>query len=83
MRDACRHVQADRLESGLRHVAHGVEVLVARRRAGGPREVVHRRGVHARLREAQGELLVERVEPTYVGQDDDAGTRLNRAARAE
>ena len=81
---AAREVGLDRRRVGLRHVLHVGEVVVALADAGGAAEVVDRDGGVAALGEAQGELLVEAVEPAHVGQDDDADRRgrVGRAAKA-
>jgi hypothetical protein len=45
-----------------------------------PTEVVDGEGIDTALREPQRQLLVERVEPAYVGQDHDPGTARRRRA---
>ena len=51
---------------------HVRELVVALGHAGGAAEVVEGDGGIATLAEAQGELLVEAVEPADVGEHDDA-----------
>ena len=74
-REGGADVVADALGRRLVDVLTEWEVVVA---LGDPRrtaEVVDRDRVEAALREAQRELLVEGVQPAYVGQDHDADPR--------
>ena len=48
-----------------------VEVIAARLRSGGPAEPVERQRVDPVLGEAEGQLLVIRMQPANVGQDHD------------
>src|SRR5215213_1563306 len=70
-------VRLHRGRARLPHMRPEVEVLAARPQPRRPAEVVDDDRVVADLREALGELGVERVEPADVGQDGD-----RRAARA-
>ncbi len=54
---------------------HVGELVVALAHTGRPAEVVDRDRGEAALGKAQGELLVEPVEPADVGKDDDPGAR--------
>ena len=65
------------------YVRHVVEALAAPARAGRPAEPVDRQGIDAPFREAQRELLVERMETADVRQDRDAGPVRRRRARTE
>ncbi len=73
MRDGRGGIRSHAVHGDLVHVRHEVEVLTPIVETRGASEVVHRRRVHAGLREARREILVERMQPADVGQDHDAG----------
>src|SRR5699024_10163078 len=69
----------DLLDARLADVRPEVELVAARREAGGAAEVVERDRMVARLGEALGELRVEGIEAADVGEDHDR--RLGGARR--
>ena len=71
------------LVARLADMLHVAEVVASVAGAGRSTEVVDRDGVHTGLGEAQGELLVVRVQPADIGQDDDSGTARCRRPGAE
>ena len=82
-RDTRPDVRGDPAPRRRADVGRVVEVLAAPGVARGPAEVVDGQGVDAALREAQGQLLVERMEAADVGQDHDAGAGRFGRSRPE
>src|SRR4051812_40315899 len=77
--DGGRDVARDTRPSRPLGVGHVLERVAAWLGAGRPPEIVDGEGIDAAFRETQGELLVERMQPAHVGEDDDAGaTGLGR-----
>ena len=75
--DGGLHVPGQVRVARLAHVGHEVEVgrPLPDADPGGPPEVVDRERVHARLGEAERQLLVVRVQAADVRQDDDGRPR--------
>ena len=73
MLDGSGRVGLDALLGRLLDVLHVLEVVAALLDAGRSPEVVERERRVAALGEAEGELLVEPVQPTDVGEDHDPG----------
>ena len=71
------------LGRGLADVLHVAPVVVTLRHSGGATEVVERNGGEATLRQAQGDLLVEAVEPADIREDHDADARRVIRRRGE
>ena len=78
MRDARGDVRLHARRSRLLDVWHVLEVVIAPLRSRGATEVVERDRREPSFREAQGELLVEAMEPADVWEDHDADARSPR-----
>src|SRR6266540_3007028 len=72
MPDRARDVRLDRGRLRLGHMLAELEVVTAARGARGAAEVVEGDRVHSSGGKALGELLIERVQSSDVGRDDDA-----------
>src|SRR6266545_1570676 len=76
MPDRARDVRLDRGRLRLGHMLAELEVVTAARGARGAAEVVEGDRVHSSGGKAFGELLIERVQSSDVGRDDDATVAL-------
>jgi hypothetical protein len=81
--DRGAHVLLDLLGRNGVDVRPAVEVVVPLLGAGGAAEVVERERRVAALRKAQGQLLVEAVQPADVREDHDSGVRHRVGSREE
>jgi hypothetical protein len=81
--DRRAHVGLNSVRRRLREVLHVLEVVASLADARRPAEVVDRDSGDPALGEAQRDLLVEAVEASHVGEDDDAGAARLVRVRGE